>query len=421
MLSVIRDRAVVAVPCVLALVAGCASAGGPVVSVHSVLITGNGETFIAGGPLSDADEFDLLGTQLNAYATGFAGAIVSNCPGCPDNLLGLASSYAQGIARSPLLLPDQLTWRLLASLSSDAASDAVQYNAGAPDFQTAPAQVSAAVSASLTLAFDLHRPVRTHLGSFSAACESVKVLTSGTASSNAVLTLLNEDGTAIARVDTQASATQAGATVRDDESAAGAAFILDAGRYTLMATHSSLTGGVASGASHVGLTSLAETAASIDFTPCPLIDKQPESIEAHHGAQIEFLAQIDVWIPGGGGRWTWRRNGVPLAGNEPGITILFPTLPTSILFIASANVSHLGEYDAIWSGACGPVPSDPAQLTFKPCTADLNGDYIADIFDVTAFLNAYSAHNPIADWIPDGIFDFFDVQAYLLDFARGCH
>ncbi|MCA9276912.1 MAG: hypothetical protein KDA29_12885 [Phycisphaerales bacterium] len=54
------------------------------------------------------------------------------------------------------------------------------------------------------------------------------------------------------------------------------------------------------------------------------------------------------------------------------------------------------------------------------CPADLTGDQSLDFFDVSAFLNAFNAMNPIADFTGDGSFDFFDVSAFLNAFNAGC-
>jgi hypothetical protein len=43
-----------------------------------------------------------------------------------------------------------------------------------------------------------------------------------------------------------------------------------------------------------------------------------------------------------------------------------------------------------------------------------------DFFDVSAFLNAYNAQDPIADFTDDGEFNFFDVSAFLNAFNAGC-
>jgi FG-GAP repeat protein len=53
-------------------------------------------------------------------------------------------------------------------------------------------------------------------------------------------------------------------------------------------------------------------------------------------------------------------------------------------------------------------------------SADINGDYSLDFFDISAFLNLFAAGNLEADFAPDGVLDFFDIQAFLSLFAAGC-
>lgn len=54
------------------------------------------------------------------------------------------------------------------------------------------------------------------------------------------------------------------------------------------------------------------------------------------------------------------------------------------------------------------------------CPADLTGDGELNFFDVSAFLSAFAASDPIADFNGDGSFNFFDVSAFLASFAAGC-
>ena len=61
-----------------------------------------------------------------------------------------------------------------------------------------------------------------------------------------------------------------------------------------------------------------------------------------------------------------------------------------------------------------------ASVAGGACIADLNNDEQLDFFDVSAFLNAYSASDPLADLTGDGTFDFFDVSTFLNAFAAGC-
>ncbi len=54
------------------------------------------------------------------------------------------------------------------------------------------------------------------------------------------------------------------------------------------------------------------------------------------------------------------------------------------------------------------------------CAADMTNDGVLDFFDISAFLNAYNAQDPIADLTNDGQFDFFDVSAFLNEYNMGC-
>lgn len=54
------------------------------------------------------------------------------------------------------------------------------------------------------------------------------------------------------------------------------------------------------------------------------------------------------------------------------------------------------------------------------CPADLNGDWMLDFFDVSIFLTAFMAQDPLADFNGDGVFNFFDVSVFLTAFIAGC-
>ena len=54
------------------------------------------------------------------------------------------------------------------------------------------------------------------------------------------------------------------------------------------------------------------------------------------------------------------------------------------------------------------------------CLADLTGDGTLDFFDISAFLQAFNAEDPIADMNADGQYDFFDVSVFLGAYSTGC-
>lgn len=54
------------------------------------------------------------------------------------------------------------------------------------------------------------------------------------------------------------------------------------------------------------------------------------------------------------------------------------------------------------------------------CVVDFNDDGVLNFFDVSAFLNAFMALDPIADLNGDGAHNFFDISDFLNTFAAGC-
>ena len=59
-------------------------------------------------------------------------------------------------------------------------------------------------------------------------------------------------------------------------------------------------------------------------------------------------------------------------------------------------------------------------ITGSVCIADLTGDGVLNFFDVSVFLNAFTAMDPVADFTGDGLYDFFDVSGFLNAFNAGC-
>ncbi|MCA9299154.1 MAG: hypothetical protein KDA28_08815, partial [Phycisphaerales bacterium] len=86
--------------------------------------------------------------------------------------------------------------------------------------------------------------------------------------------------------------------------------------------------------------------------------------------------------------------------------------------ISSRDIEDIAVfYNAVsWIMPAGPVDFVPP----NPCAVDLNQDWVRDIFDVLAFLDAFSSGSAIADWNADTIIDIFDVLAFLGEFDAGC-
>jgi len=54
------------------------------------------------------------------------------------------------------------------------------------------------------------------------------------------------------------------------------------------------------------------------------------------------------------------------------------------------------------------------------CLPDLNNDASLNFFDISIFLQAFSANDPIADFTNDGLINFFDVSTFMPVFGAGC-
>lgn len=73
-----------------------------------------------------------------------------------------------------------------------------------------------------------------------------------------------------------------------------------------------------------------------------------------------------------------------------------------------------------FSNVDGVASNRVVALLQDSCAADLTGDGVLNFFDVSAFLSAFSAQDPIADFTGDGQWNFFDVSAFLSAFSAGC-
>ncbi len=108
-------------------------------------------------------------------------------------------------------------------------------------------------------------------------------------------------------------------------------------------------------------------------------------------------------------------NTIPIEGVDlPGIPFELPTLgadTAGVLFTLSPQSIAFDASIALTINANGA----PAA-----CPADLTGDGVLNFFDVSAFLNAYNAMDPIADFDNNRVFNFFDVSLFLQVFGQGC-
>ena len=101
--------------------------------------------------------------------------------------------------------------------------------------------------------------------------------------------------------------------------------------------------------------------------------------------------------------------------------LLTPDSPFSVLYQALGvnNDGNIVGFGELRRGGLGAFLIEGFG-SGDACPADLNGDGVLDFFDVSAFLSAFNAQDPIADFDRNDEWNFFDVSAFLSAYNAGC-
>ena len=84
--------------------------------------------------------------------------------------------------------------------------------------------------------------------------------------------------------------------------------------------------------------------------------------------------------------------------------------------VSKVVVTPLGNFDF----ANGMDDVQVSTQVINLCDVDINCDGLLNFFDISAFLTAYNAMDPRADFSGDGFFNFFDISAFLAQYSAGC-
>ncbi len=118
---------------------------------------------------------------------------------------------------------------------------------------------------------------------------------------------------------------------------------------------------------------------------------------------------------------SWTVDGSPVGGDQTSLDLT--TLALAGMHTVTATVvdpTDMVVDEAIRDSLLTETVTWTIDAAVCDSAADLNGDSVLDFFDVTEFLNLFSAGDLAADFAADGVLDFFDVQAFLGLFAAGC-
>ena len=66
------------------------------------------------------------------------------------------------------------------------------------------------------------------------------------------------------------------------------------------------------------------------------------------------------------------------------------------------------------------VALDHAEVTLYDCLADINGDHVLDLVDVSQFIAAFMDQHPTADLNEDGVIDLTDINLFVQLFTGSC-
>lgn len=133
----------------------------------------------------------------------------------------------------------------------------------------------------------------------------------------------------------------------------------------------------------------------------------------------------DTWVveasTNGGSTWTTLRSSTSVAGAWRSDTIVVgDEIGVSSTMRFRFIADDVGQQNVIEAGLDNIRITQFVCEQDQGCVADFTGDGSLNFLDVSGFLGAYGAQDPIADLDDNGQFNFLDISEFLLQYGAGC-
>mgnify|MGYP003630249066 CR=1 FL=1 len=139
---------------------------------------------------------------------------------------------------------------------------------------------------------------------------------------------------------------------------------------------------------------------------------------------VEFYALVRVYAENtAGGGFTgafFEQQILDIALDGEAINLSVPLTSASGSYRVQIQLLHSGNGTLERSLLSGSLSAMWEIESENACPADLNGDGNLNFLDVSEFLAAFGAMDPVADFNEDTMFNFLDVSAFLSAFGAGC-
>ena len=145
------------------------------------------------------------------------------------------------------------------------------------------------------------------------------------------------------------------------------------------------------------------------------------------GNYTQSLGVLNIELGGptsGSGSDQLAVNGHSALGGTLNVSLVNGYNPANGQFVILQGGTVSGTFQNVNLPAGFGITYEPGRVVVSigsPCVADINGDGVLDLVDISMFISAFLAQEPAADIAPPaGVFDLADLSAFVQAFQEGC-